>query len=173
MTDIEDQLRSYVAATLRSQRPVELGEIMARPGHRLRRHLVGMAAMLLVVVVVAGTVVFARGRDHQHRVVVAPVPSSSTVTTTGAMPRPRRCTSPASRASSFIRVWLPAGFVKAIGNEDQLGNGGNLGYTTSGTIGSADERRIELLRYKTDAPLSRLFDGTSLGPSSCSVIRAS
>jgi hypothetical protein len=155
MTDIEDQLRRYAAATSRTQRPVELDEILSRQGHRSRRLLVGAVALVVGLIAVAGTLVFQRDRDEPQRVVVAPVPSSSPV------PTARDC------AAAFLEVtstggerlhagWLPPGYTKTEGNPDDLGATGDITYSGPG---AGDQPRVSLIRYRSTAPLAEFVMG--------------
>jgi len=155
MTDIEDQLRRYAAATSRAQRPVELGEVVSRQGHRPRRLLVGAVALVVALVAVGGAVVFRRDRAEPRRVVVAPVPSSTPVLT------PRACAAASLHVTStggerLHAGWLPPGYTRTEGNQNDLAALANITYSGPAT-GYA--WRVSLIRYRSGAPLAQFVMG--------------
>jgi hypothetical protein len=155
MTDPEDQIRRYAAAVTRSQRPVELGEITTRSrGRRSRRPAVVAAALVIVVALVATVVVIGQGHGSPTRVEVAPTSSSSPAANCPAASLPVTSTS----GERIHPGWLPTGFVLTEGNESNLGDRGNLTYSTPR---NGDRPRVEILRYRTNQALTTLYTGTA------------
>jgi len=152
MTDIEDQLRAYAAATTASQRPVEVNEAIARRRPRgPRLAVVTIAVVVVLVAGVAGAVL--RGEGGSKRVDTGPPTSEH---------RPALSSCPAAglvvSSTSGERLqpnWLPAGFTLRNGNEADLGQIGDLDYQTR-----RSDSRVEILRYHSTQPLASLFAGT-------------
>jgi hypothetical protein len=158
VTDIEDQIRRYVAARSRTERPVELSEISVRRRSRVRAPLLSGIAAALCAVLVAGFVIV--GSADHHRTDVG-VSSATTRPSTSVPPVP---TCPAeslavtsTRGERLHPDYLPAGFVLTEGSETDLGPRGQLTYTPTG---GGDPPRVELLRYHTTEALSALSEGS-------------
>jgi hypothetical protein len=161
MTDIEDQLRRYAAATSNAQGPVELGEVVARSGHRSRRLLVGVAAVLVVAVGV-GALALRHGHDDRHRIVVAPTTSDASLPARSTAVSTRDCPAASlavtGKSDEHLHPnWLPAGFVLTQGNESELGSTGGLMYSTPV---NGDRPYIEIARYRSALPVEQLVSGT-------------
>ena len=129
MTEPEEQLRAYATATTRAQQPVAFGEVVARR-HRGGRAF-AVAAALVAVIMIAGTVAIVVHRRHgPTALVVSPSASTSSPATT---PVPADCPAASldvtsTRGETLHPGWLPPGYALIQGNESQLGAIGDVEY---------------------------------------------
>jgi len=160
VTDIEDQIRRYIVALARTERPVELSEVTARRRNRRHAPLLTGTAVTLTAVIVAGFVIV--GPWARHTAVEV---SSSTRPPSSSQPAPA-CPAAAldvtsTRGERLHPDWLPPGFVLNEGSENDLGSRGQLTYTPPG---GGDPPRVELLRYHTTETLAQLSGDGSHHP---------
>ena len=130
---------------------------MPRGPRHARTGVLAFAAAVVCVAVIGTVVVIDPGSHHRTFVEVAP----SSTTTHGRTPPARACPATSlvvtgTSNETLTPTWLPAGFVFNSGNPHDLGSRGDLTYSPPG---GGDPPRVELLRYRTTAPLATLSAG--------------
>jgi hypothetical protein len=157
MTEPDDQVRAYADAVARSQRPVEVGEVVGRRRRRPRRVLALAAAALTVVVAIA-VVAATRPDDGPKGLVVAVGHDSTTIP-----PVVRDCPAASldvtsTTAERLDAGWLPPGFAYSSGPKQDLG--ANAGPMYLGPP-SSDRPWIALARRHSTLPPDQLVSGTN------------
>jgi hypothetical protein len=152
MTEPEEQLRAYATAVSRAQRAVELGEIVSRRRHT--RRPLAVAAAVVAVAVIAGSIAIARSHHGPTSLEVSP-PSSSTSTALPAIDCPAASISVHGTSGETLdATWIPPGFKQTSGSATDLGPPGGPPYFA---LGGTDPPFVLLSRFHSSGPLADLL----------------
>jgi hypothetical protein len=152
MTEPEEQLRAYATAIARAQRAVELEEVVSRRRHA--RRPLAVAAAVVAVAVVSGSIVIARSHHGPTSLVVSPS-ASSTSTVRSPIDCPAASMSVhGTTGESLDATWIPARFKQTSGSTTDLGSQGGPQYFA---LGGTDPPFVVLSRFHSSGPIADIL----------------